>query len=417
MPHMIWPTPRGWAISISGVIWLFVAMINHTLFALLFAWAALALTLVSFGCALFCLHGLRISRAPASDACVGQMLSLPLQIENTRWRRRQPLVIIEKLPFSNDKNHYAVLPPLPAKSKRFFDRKVLAVKRGEFKLDHVVLRSGDPAGLFFRERRVKLPVAMVIYPPSEQLQDLLLHQNEAIHSATGMPLSAAGNSQDFYGVREYTHSDGMRYIHWRSSARHGKFMVKEFERNAVMSVAIILDAQQAAVSEGDWSNLEYIIRAAASICNYCSELYCSFALAAGGSRPILISPKLAADVKTEIMYELATLEPGKQQVQHIVDEWVRALPRNTVIFALSLNDSLPLRNSLQSLQEQGMDLRWFAARKRDFEPSGKKRKRQQRHRAAAAQEGAAAARPDSSILTPTFLQPTLGIKQAFSSAN
>ncbi|NLE54199.1 MAG: DUF58 domain-containing protein [Lentisphaerae bacterium] len=414
MLHMIWPTPRGWAIGIGGVIWLLVAMINHTLFALLFAWAALALALVSFCCALFSLHGLRISRAPASDACVGQMLSLPLQIENSRWRRRQPLVVIENLPFTNDKSHYAVLPPMAAKSSRLFDRKVLAIKRGEFKLNHIILRGGDPAGLFYRERRLKLPAALVVYPPSEQLQDLLLHQNEAIHTATGTPLSAAGNSQDFYGVREYTHTDGMRYIHWRSSARYGKFMVKEFERNAVMSVAVILDAQELAVSGGDWSNLEYLIRAAASICHYCSDLYCTFAFAAGGSKPILVTPKLAAEVKAEVMYDLATLQPGKQQVQHIIDEWARALPRNTVIFALSLSDNLPLRSTLESLQEQGMDLRWFTARKKDFEPAGAKQSKPARR--AAADSNAAAAAP-SGILTPTFLQPALGIKQAFSSSN
>ncbi|NMA45430.1 MAG: DUF58 domain-containing protein [Lentisphaerae bacterium] len=415
MLHMIWPTPRGWAIGISGVIWLLVAMINHTLFALLFAWAALALTLVSFCCALFSLQGLHISRAPASDACVGQMLSLPLQIENSRRRRRQPLVIIENLPFTNEKSHYAVLPPMAGKSSRVFDRKVLAVKRGEFKLNHVILRGGDPAGLFYRERRFKLPAALVVYPPIEQLQDLLLHQNEALHTATGMPLSAAGNSQDFYGVREYTHSDGMRYIHWRSSARCGKFMVKEFERNAVMSVAVILDAQELAVSGGDWSNLEYLIRAAASICQYCSELHCSFAFAAGGSRPILVMPQLAAAVKAEVMYDLATLQPGKQQVQQLIDEWVRALPRNTVIFALSLSDKMPLRDTFESLQERGMDLRWYTARKRDFEPADGKKSKPARRGGRDSDDDAPV--PVGSILTPTFLQPAMGIKQAFSSSN
>jgi len=413
---MIWPTPRGWAIGISGVIWLLVAMINHTLFALLFAWAALALTLVSFCSALFSLHGLRISRAPASDACVGQMLSLPLHIENSSWRRRQPLVVIENLPFAHDQSHYAVLPPMAAKNKRMFDRKVLAVKRGEFKLNSIILRGGDPAGLFYRERRFKLPTALVIYPPREHLQDLLLHQNEAIHTATGTPLSAAGNSQDFYGVREYTHSDGMRYIHWRSSARYGKFMVKEFERNAVMSVAVILDAQERAVSGGDWSNLEYLIRAAASICQYCSELYCTFAFAAGGSKPILVTPKLAAEIKAEVMYDLATIQPGKQQVQYLLDEWARTLPRNTVIFALSLSDNLPLRSTLESLQEQGMDLRWFTARKKDFEHANSKQpkitERVRRERRAAT-----AAPNSGTMLTPTFLQPAMGINQAFSSSN
>ena len=56
----------------------------------------------------------------------------------------------------------------------------------------------------------------------------------------------------------------MRYIRWRSSAlrqTHGK----EFERNAVTAVAILIDAQEQFVSKTLLSNLEYQVQAAASV--------------------------------------------------------------------------------------------------------------------------------------------------------
>ena len=39
-----------------------------------------------------------------------------------------------------------------------------------------------------------------------------------------------GIGQDYYGVREYVRGDSLRHIHWRSSARHGQLIVKEYQQ-------------------------------------------------------------------------------------------------------------------------------------------------------------------------------------------
>jgi len=344
-----------------------VAMVNHTMFALLLAWACISLAVASLISALMSLRGVSVSRTSGGNATAGQMASMPLKVENRKWRRRQAIVAQEFLPFALETSARHVLPPLNRKSIQFFDRPVLAIKRGEFKLDSVILRSGDPAGLFCRERRFRLPASLVVYPPVEQLPDLLLKQHEAFQTATGNPISAAGTSQDFYGVREYTPSDGMRYIHWRSSARYRKFMVKEFERNAVTSVAVLLDAHEPMVSEGDWSNLEYLIRIAASLCAYCSDLYCTFAFASGGSIPVTFLPRLANEMRGEIMYHLATIRPGNVRLAPLIDEIGQALPKNTVVFCLSLSaEGMPLSSALESLVNLGMDVRWYCASRQAF---------------------------------------------------
>ena len=250
MARFIWPTTRGWVLALSGIAWLLVAMVNHTLIALLIAWTAICLTVASLVSALFSLHGFRVKRGPTDQATAGQMINLALEIENPKWRRRQAIVLEEKLLFALENPLRTVIPPIPRRSVKVFDRQTLAIRRGDFKLNAITLRGGDPAGLFYRETTVSLPASVIIYPPVEPVPDLLLHQHEATQATTGDPISAAGTSQDFFGVREYNHADGMRYIHWRSSAKFGKFMVKEFERNAVMSVAVLLDAHEQLVSDG-----------------------------------------------------------------------------------------------------------------------------------------------------------------------
>lgn len=342
-------------------------MVNHALFALLLAWSCIAMAIASLISALLSLRGFRVTRAASGNATAGQMTTMPLHVENIKWRRRQAVVFQERLPFALERQARHVLPPMRGKTSQVFDREVLAVRRGEFRLDSILMRSGDPAGLFCRERRCKLPASIIVYPPVEQLPDLLLHQHEAFQTATGNPISEAGTSQDFYGVREYNPSDGMKYIHWRSSAKYHKLMVKEFERNAVMSVAVLLDAHDAMVSDADWSNLEYLIRIAASLASYCADLYCTFAFTSGGMHPVTVSPMLASECRTEIMYHLATLRPGKVRLAPMIDGIARSLPKNTVVFCLSLSyENTALRTALDALVGLGMDVRWYCAGKEAF---------------------------------------------------
>jgi len=360
------PTWRGWVIGLSSILWLLVSLVNQTLFAFLLAAFAAALTGISLLSALLSLRGISLRRAPAGDATVGQMLSLPLEVFNNKKRRRQDLIIQEELHCAPESTNLQVLPPLPGRGKIILDRRVLAVRRGEFKLREIVLRSGDPAGLFFRERKFILPATVVVYPPILPLPDLFLHKYEASPTTTGNPISIAGTSQDFYGVREYNINDGMRYIHWRSTARYGRLMVKEFERNAVASAAILIDAQEHFVSESLLSNLEYQVQAAASICAHCSDMYCSLAFASGGSKLTVVPPGASSSVRYDILYSLATLKPGNVTLLPVLNELLPLLAGNTVVFCLSLSDSPPLRRALEALKQSGMEVRWCCAPRDSF---------------------------------------------------
>jgi uncharacterized protein (DUF58 family) len=185
----------------------------------------------------------------------------------------------------------------------------------------------------------------------------------------GSPVSAAGISQDFYGVREYNPTDGLRHIHWKSSARFRHLMVQEYERNAVMSVAILLDADQRHVSSRDTgSNLEYQVRAAASICTHMAGLYCSLAFAAGGERMILMPNRLATQALQEILLSLAVLKPGPVPIDRVAYDLAQHLPRGTVVYCLTLDTADSARDALLVLAQQGMGVRWLCAPPEAFPP-------------------------------------------------
>ena len=58
----------------------------------------------------------------------------------------------------------------------------------------------------------------------------------------GVALAAnIGRSEEFVSLREYRHGDPVRHIHWRSWAKTGKPIVKEFEDEFFVRHALVLD--------------------------------------------------------------------------------------------------------------------------------------------------------------------------------
>jgi uncharacterized protein (DUF58 family) len=58
----------------------------------------------------------------------------------------------------------------------------------------------------------------------------------------GVALAAhVGSSEEFVALRDYRHGDPLRHIHWRSWAKTGKPIVKEYEDEFFVRHALVLD--------------------------------------------------------------------------------------------------------------------------------------------------------------------------------
>jgi hypothetical protein len=60
-----------------------------------------------------------------------------------------------------------------------------------------------------------------------------------LEAAAAAPRAGSGN--ELFGIREYRAGDSLRRIHWRSSARHGELVVREYEPPGVQTVKIVVD--------------------------------------------------------------------------------------------------------------------------------------------------------------------------------
>jgi uncharacterized protein (DUF58 family) len=61
--------------------------------------------------------------------------------------------------------------------------------------------------------------------------------------STGGTASLAGRSDEFGGTRPYVAGDDLRFVHWKSTARRGELVVREWERAAVRRSFVVWDGE------------------------------------------------------------------------------------------------------------------------------------------------------------------------------
>lgn len=100
-------------------------------------------------------------------------------------------------------------------------------KRGVVKVGPVSVVRGDPLGLFERAHRRDDPVDLFVHPRTVLFDGQSLGY---LRDLEGLP--AADLSRDdvsFHALLEYQSGDDLRHVHWRSTARTGTMMVRQYE--------------------------------------------------------------------------------------------------------------------------------------------------------------------------------------------
>jgi uncharacterized protein (DUF58 family) len=138
---------------------------------------------------------------------------------------------------------------------------VEAPRRTVIPLGPISVVRRDPFGLY--RRSVALPGAakVVVHPTTATLPPLSAGfvrdlEGEASRDLTDSDLS-------FHALREYVPGDDRRHIHWKSSAKTGRFMIRQYEQTRRSRMLILLDTRLEAYA--DDAEFELAVSTAASL--------------------------------------------------------------------------------------------------------------------------------------------------------
>ncbi|WP_342501259.1 DUF58 domain-containing protein [Bacillus sp. FSL W7-1582] len=122
------------------------------------------------------------------------------------------------------------------------------IMRGEHQLTAVRIKTGDMFGFVEKEVILPLEKKLLVYPkmldiPVESAASVNENGGKAVHSWLNEPTNVTT------GVREYKQGDRFAWVDWKTTARRGQLMTKEFEQNQTKDLVVFADFTDEAAFE------------------------------------------------------------------------------------------------------------------------------------------------------------------------
>lgn len=233
-------------------------------------------------------------------------------------------------------------------------------ERGRFRLGPITLTSGDPFGLFRIKYHLPHTSSLVVFPITVNLRSFplpigVLPGGDALRRRTHYVTTNAA------GVRDYEPGDPFNRIHWKSTARKDRLIVKEFELDPLADVWLMLDLfagthyGDRALPELEYtddavlalkkpnvpitlppSTEEYLITAAASIAQFFLRRDRTLGLVAAGQRREVLQADRGERQLEKILETLAVLRArGQIPFEEVLYRETPQLPRGTTVVMIS----------------------------------------------------------------------------------
>jgi uncharacterized protein (DUF58 family) len=151
---------------------------------------------------------------------------------------------------------------------KVWELRSVCTRRGRFSLGPVWVTSGDPFGLFRTSRKLAEGTTIVVYPKAVPLPAFGRIPGE-LPGGSLRGVRVPFSTPNVSSVREYRPGDAFNRIHWPTTARSGRLMVREFELDPTADVWIVVDLDaEVHTGSGLESTEEYAVTAAASLARH-----------------------------------------------------------------------------------------------------------------------------------------------------
>ncbi len=260
---------------------------------------------------------------------------------------------------------------------RNFSAYTLLSQRGQFQLGPTILYSGDPFGLFKNTRSVKAHQSLLVLPLIVDLQRFpfppgLLPGGKAKRQRTPDITPHAAS------VREYAPGDSLNRIHWPTSVRKDRLMVKEFEEDPRADVWVFLDGQAQANSNLPYNRIppkvdqfwtwqrkvkvtlppdtfEYGVSVTASVCRYFIQQGQSIGFACASEHVVNLPAERGERQLGKILETLAYLDGnGRLPLYGLVQGLFTQLPRGSTVVLITSSTDDSIIGAVDSLTYRDM---------------------------------------------------------------
>jgi hypothetical protein len=199
---------------------------------------------------------------------VGQPCSIQLSTRNLGRRRTAGMLLVEQVEgFGTMWFHLA---PLRSAEQSIMSYTLPSRQRGQVVIAPTTVRVQDPFGLLSSDRVVGQATSILILPRLWSLSPLEATVGDQSQTATPPSTHSLSPAEEFAGLREYIAGDDLRRIHWPSTARAGRPILRQDEPLWQHRTTVLLDLRNTAGFDGE--AFEQAVSAAASVIELAEQL-------------------------------------------------------------------------------------------------------------------------------------------------
>jgi uncharacterized protein (DUF58 family) len=204
-----------------------------------------------------CVRQVTPSRVPA-----GQATTVTIGLHNVTRLPTGLLLAEDTIPYSLGPRPRFVLDRIEPGGSRRITYQLRSDHRGKFVIGPLHVRVADAFGLVRLGRSLALPGTLVVTPSITVLPWTAI-AGTWLREGGSRASTAAAAGEDDVVPRAYRHGDGLRRVHWRSTARYGELMVRREEQRWRNRAVLFLDSRaHAHGGRGPSSSFEYAVSAA-----------------------------------------------------------------------------------------------------------------------------------------------------------
>lgn len=184
-----------------------------------------------------------------------------------------------------------------------------SLKRGIYFLNSIELSTCFPFGITWWSRTVNIKknkgdadTTITVYPNVLPISGNFLYRLSGIISPMGQATSSSvitHQSSSFRSVREFKSGDSLRHIHWASTARQGKVLVREFDSEMLPVFDLLLNLR------GNYRNPDQF-ELAVTLINSLVHLGHNL----GHMPRLLIHPPIDSPEVQSLLFDLPNMPPG-----------------------------------------------------------------------------------------------------------
>ena len=250
-------TPVGWSVSVALV----AGVVASAVFGWIEGFIVAVMGLVGLAVAIASVASpspLSVSLRMASDRIVaGQVAVGRVRVLNESARRAGATLV--EVTIGRGSGEFMV-PPIAGNGTWNEAFSVMTKRRGVITVGPARTVRMDGLGLLRRVREWDEPILVHVHPPTVRFS----------FDATGMQMDVEGVASEkltssdvsFHALRDYEPGDDRRSVHWPSTARYGRLIVRQFEETHRSHHMVVLDTR---IDSWDRRSFETAVSVAASL--------------------------------------------------------------------------------------------------------------------------------------------------------